>query len=312
MGLLWSATLRSVDRTLTQGPNPSCAELALPVRLLALAMSQLSGGQAAKAALATLLLSRFDIVLLDEPTNDLDFDGLERLEGFLDRRQGGLVVVSHDRAFLKRIVTSVGEIDPGTHGLTLYQGGWRSYLQSRATARRHASEAHLSYVAERERLASRARQQRQWAVAGVAKAVKGPKDNDKAQRDFRINRTEKQASKVRATERAIERLEEVDKPYEPWQLHLEIAAAPRSGDRVATLEAAVVRREPGASARSTWSSDGVTASGSWVETVQARRPSWRWSSGPCRSKREVASLARASCSASSARPGCGSLRPRCS
>jgi ATPase subunit of ABC transporter with duplicated ATPase domains len=86
-------------------------------------MSQLSGGQAARAALAALLLSRFDIVLLDEPTNDLDFDGLERLEDFLDRRGGGLVVVSHDRAFLERIVTSVGEIDPGSHRLTLYRGG---------------------------------------------------------------------------------------------------------------------------------------------------------------------------------------------
>ena len=85
-------------------------------------MSQLSGGQAARAALAALLLSRFDIVLLDEPTNDLDFDGLERLEDFLDRRGGGLVVVSHDRAFLERIVTSVGEIDAGSHRLTLLPG----------------------------------------------------------------------------------------------------------------------------------------------------------------------------------------------
>ena len=77
-----------------------CVYLALPPSLLALDMSQLSGGQAARAAVAALLLSRFDIVLLDEPTNDLDFDGLERLEDFLDGRGGGLVVVSHDRAFL--------------------------------------------------------------------------------------------------------------------------------------------------------------------------------------------------------------------
>ncbi|MGA2530640.1 MAG: ABC-F family ATP-binding cassette domain-containing protein [Acidimicrobiales bacterium] len=219
-----------------------CAELALPVRLLSLATSQLSRGQAAKAALGTLLLSRFDIVLLDEPTNDLDFEGLARLEGFLDRRPGGHVVVSHDRAFLEHVVTSIGEIDPGTHTMTLYQGSWRSYLESRATARRHAAEAYVSFVAERERLASRGRQQRQWAVTGIARAAKRPKDNDKVQRDFRTNRTEKQASKVHATERAIERLVEVDKPFEPWQLHLEIAAAPRSGARVATLEAAVVRR----------------------------------------------------------------------
>ena len=219
-----------------------CADLALPASLLRLDMSQLSGGQAARAALAALLLSRFDIVLLDEPTNDLDFDGLERLEGFLDRRGGGLVVVSHDRAFLERIVTSIGEIDAGSHRLTLYRGGWQAYLAARATAQRHAEEAHLVHSTERDRLLARARQQRQWAVTGAARAAKNPKDNDKMQRDFRVNRTEQQASKVRATERALERLGQVQKPFEPWLLHLEIAAAPRSGNVVARLERAVVRR----------------------------------------------------------------------
>ena len=219
-----------------------CADLALPASLLRLDMSHLSGGQAARAALAALLLSRFDIVLLDEPTKDLDFDGLERLEGFLDRRGGGLVVVSHDRAFLERIVTSIGEIDAGSHRLTLYRGGWQAYLAARATAQRHAEEAHLVHSTERDRLLARARQQRQWAVTGAARAAKNPKDNDKMQRDFRVNRTEQQASKVRATERALERLGQVQKPFEPWLLHLEIAAAPRSGNVVARLERAVVRR----------------------------------------------------------------------
>ncbi len=219
-----------------------CADLALPASLLSLTMSQLSGGQAAKASLGALLLSRFDIVLLDEPTNDLDFDGIERLEGYLDGRPGGLVVVSHDRVFLERIVTSVGEIDAGSHTFTMQRGGWRAYIEARATTKRHAEEAYLAYSAERERLVDRARRQRQWAVTGVAKSVKRPRDNDKAQRDSRTNRTEKQASKVRSSERALERLAEVDKPFEPWQLHLEIAAAPRNGDLVARLEGAVVRR----------------------------------------------------------------------
>ena len=84
--------------------------------------------------------------------------------------------------------------------------------------------------------------QRQWAVTGVSKATKSPRDNDKVQRDFRLNRTEKQASKVRSTERALDRLTEVEKPFETWQLHLEMAAAPRSGDIVARLEGALVRR----------------------------------------------------------------------
>jgi len=219
-----------------------CAGLDLAPSLLRLDMSHLSGGQLARAGLAALFLSRYEIVLLDEPTNDLDFDGLERLEGFLSMRGGGIAVVSHDRAFLERVVTSIGEIDADSRGMELFRGGWRAYLEASATARRHDEEAHNAYVVERDRLLARERQQRQWAVTGAAKASRNPRDNDKTQRDFRINRTEKQASKVRSTERALGRLAPVRKPFEPWRLHLELASAARSGDVVARLEHAVARR----------------------------------------------------------------------
>src|SRR6202020_411123 len=71
----------------------------------------LSGGQEARVALAAILLARFAITLLDEPTNDLDFDGLARLEEMVARRRGGMVIVSHDRAFLDGTVTDVLELD---------------------------------------------------------------------------------------------------------------------------------------------------------------------------------------------------------
>jgi ATPase subunit of ABC transporter with duplicated ATPase domains len=218
------------------------ADIGLGESLLDVPTTGLSGGQRAKAALASLLLSRFDILLLDEPTNDLDFDGLDRLEDFTGARQGGLVVVSHDRAFLERVVSSILEIDENSHRAALYAGGFSAYIDARATARRHAEERYDTYVATRERLTEREREQRQWAVQGVRQQKKRPRDNDKAQRDFRINRTEKQASKVRITERALERLETVEKPWEGWQLSLELKAAPRSGDVVARLEGAVVTR----------------------------------------------------------------------
>src|SRR5262249_41557395 len=195
-----------------------------------------------RVALAALLLARYDIFLLDEPTNDLDFDGLDRLEAFVTGLAGGAVIVSHDRAFLERTITQVVELDERSHQASYFDGGWTAYLDERDTARRHAEEAYANYRAKRDELESRARTQRQWAVQGVRKATKRPKDNDKAQRDFFLNRTEKQAAKVRITEKALDRLDVVDKPWEGWDLHLEIASAPRSGAVGGRLPDAVVRQ----------------------------------------------------------------------
>jgi ATPase subunit of ABC transporter with duplicated ATPase domains len=217
-------------------------ELGLPEGALGLSMAALSGGQAARVALAAILLSRFDILLLDEPTNDLDFDGLARLEQFVSGYRGGLVVVSHDREFLDRAITSVLELDEHEHTARLYRGGWSSYLEERATARRHAEERFANYQTERKTLLERARREREWATQGVAREKRSPRDNDKAQRDFHMNRTEKLASRARRTDNAIARLENVQKPWEGWELRFTISEAPRSGAVVVRLEHAVVER----------------------------------------------------------------------
>jgi ATPase subunit of ABC transporter with duplicated ATPase domains len=219
-----------------------CEDLGLPADRLAVELGALSGGQGARAALAAILLSRFDVLLLDEPTNDLDFAGLSQLERFLSNLDGALVVVSHDRAFLEATVDRVLELDEHTRKSTEYGGGWLGYLEAKATARRHAEEAFDQYQAQRSGLVDRARTQRQWAVQGVRSAKKNAPDHDKLQRNFRVNRTEKQAAKVRITEKALERLEVAEKPWEGWDLHLELAPSSRSGDVVARLVDAVVER----------------------------------------------------------------------
>ena len=219
-----------------------CADLGLAADRLAVEVGQLSGGQVARGALAAILLTRVDLLLLDEPTNDLDFAGLDRLERFLAERAGGLVVVSHDRAFLANTVERVLELDEHRRTATEFGGGWLGYLEAKAVARRHAEEAHAGYRTEADRLAARAGVQRQWSANGVRKAKKHPPDNDKALRGFRVDRTEKQAAKVRTTERAIERLQVVDKPWEGWDLHMELVPSARSGDVVARLTGAVVER----------------------------------------------------------------------
>ncbi|MBM9618086.1 ABC-F family ATP-binding cassette domain-containing protein [Streptomyces zhihengii] len=205
-------------------------------------MTALSGGQAARAGLASLLLSRYDVFLLDEPTNDLDLDGLERLESFVRGLRAGTVVVSHDREFLTRTVTKVLELDLAQQEITLYGGGYTAYLEERETARRHAREEYEEYADKRAALEGRAQMQRSWMDKGVKNARRKATDNDKIGRKFRSEASEKQAAKARQTQRMIERLDTVDEPRKEWELRMEIATAPRSGSVVATLREAEAAR----------------------------------------------------------------------
>lgn len=205
-------------------------------------MTGLSGGQAARVGLAALLLSRFDIALLDEPTNDLDLDGLERLEDFVRGLRGGVVLVSHDREFLARSVTRVLELDLAQNTHRVYGGGYDAYLEERATLRRQAREKYEEYAETKADLVSRARTQREWSSQGVRNAMKKSPDNDKIRRKAATESSEKQAQKVRQMESRIARLDEVEEPRKEWQLEFTIGSAPRSSSVVSTLSGAVFRQ----------------------------------------------------------------------
>ncbi len=221
-------------------------QLGLPDDLLGRGASALSGGQKARLALAAVLLAQPDILLLDEPTNDLDDDGLARLEAHVRRTPAGVVVVSHDRAFLAATVDRIVEIDEFTRRVSEYRGGWDAYVAERLAARRRAVEAREGYETERSRLVDAARRQREWARAGAQRAA-NPRyapDNDKNIRAGRIEGAQRLAAGAARTGRAIERLD-ADAPEvvrEPWQLRLTIAEAPRSGDVVVELRDAVISR----------------------------------------------------------------------
>ncbi|CAM3248826.1 ABC-F family ATP-binding cassette domain-containing protein [Mycobacterium frederiksbergense] len=205
-------------------------------------MTALSGGQAARVGLAALLLSRFDIVLLDEPTNDLDLDGLARLERFVGELRGGVVLVSHDREFLARSVSRVLELDLAQNTTTVFGGGYDSYLQERAVNRRHKREQYEEFADKKADLVARARTQREWSSQGVRNAMRKAPDNDKNRRRAQTESSEKQAQKVRQMESRIARLEEVEEPRKEWTLQFTIGSAPRSSSVVATLDNAVVRQ----------------------------------------------------------------------
>ncbi len=211
-----------------------CADLGLSVPLEQ-ETATLSGGEAARAGLAAILLSRFDVLLLDEPTNDLDFDGLDRLERFLDAYEGGLAVVSHDRAFLDRTVTRIAEIDPWTAAVTEFAGGWSDYAEQRDEARR-AAWASFEQAQHRRReltdLLTRRRTEARSLGAGLGDKTGG--------QDRRA--TNALRGKVRQAEKLLERNELPDKPFQPWELRLALRSGSRLGDLVLRLDGAVARR----------------------------------------------------------------------
>ncbi len=218
-----------------------CNDLGLADRLLDQVTATLSGGEAARASLASVLLSRFDVVLLDEPTNDLDMDGLARLEEWVLNLESPALIVSHDRTFLQNTITDVLEIEEHARTGAWFSGGWDSFLTERERARQHQYERYNDYVDKKQDLLGRAQQQREWASQGSAKVRKSG-ENDKHVRNWKIAQTEQLAGKAARTQKAVERLEVHEKPFEGWELRLDIPRAERSGDLVADARKATVER----------------------------------------------------------------------
>ena len=203
-----------------------CTQLGIGVPLDA-ELPTLSGGEAARVSLASLLLSRFDVLCLDEPTNDLDFDGLDRLERFVDGFAGPIVLVSHDRAFLDRTVTRIVAFEAETRRMTEFTGTYAEFEAERERLLGRQEAAYADFVDERSRFET---------LLGVRR--------EQARHGVHIGQRETQAlkSKVAQAKRRLERLDEVDKPWRPWRLELSLSPAARSGDLVARLSGAVVER----------------------------------------------------------------------
>ncbi|HEX5118013.1 MAG TPA: ABC-F family ATP-binding cassette domain-containing protein [Pseudonocardiaceae bacterium] len=205
----------------------------------------LSGGQVARLALAAIILARFDVILLDEPTNDLDIDGLNRLEDHLRHRRGGSVLISHDREFLRLTSTDVLQLDPHSRTATRYGGGYDAYLTELERDRMRAEQDYAAYAAKRGALVERAREQKEWGRAGASRATNAAaraKEPDKNIRYFRQQGAQQTAAKGAATLRDLERLPVVEQPRKEWQLQLRFGAQTRGSDLVATLSGVVVRR----------------------------------------------------------------------
>ncbi|HEY6397798.1 MAG TPA: ATP-binding cassette domain-containing protein [Solirubrobacteraceae bacterium] len=184
-----------------------------------------SGGETARAKLAEIIESGAEILLLDEPTNNLDAAGLELLGGFVGRHRGGIVVVSHDRAFLEGM-TRIVEVEADTRRVHTFTGGWSEFEAERRRRRDRQATTHRRYAAERGRIEEQGRRMRQWEERGYGQGRKKKKGKDVA----------------KAFEKKLSRIETVEKPWSPWRLELQLGSRQRGGDVVARLEEAVVER----------------------------------------------------------------------
>jgi ATP-binding cassette subfamily F protein 3 len=170
------------------------------------ALSEFSGGWRMRAMLARLLLQRPSLLLLDEPTNHLDIESLEWLESFLGDYDGTVVLVSHDRYFLNRMVTSIAELAPS--GLTVYSGDYDDYLVQRQ-ARRELLEAQARNQAKR--------------IAEIERFIER----------FRYQATK--ARQVQSRVKMLERIDRIEVERDARVMRFSFPQPPRTGRRVATL-----------------------------------------------------------------------------
>ena len=167
----------------------------------------LSGGWKMRVAMARTLLGSPDVLLMDEPTNHLDIESIIWLESYLRAFQGALLMTSHDRDFMNRVVTKVAEIDEGE--ITVYSGDYDFYERERA-------------IREANREAAYARQQ-----AMLAK-----------ERRFieRFSAHAAKAAQVQSRVKALDKIEKIELPKKRRVVRFDFRTPPRSGDLVATIE----------------------------------------------------------------------------
>lgn len=168
-------------------------------------VKELSGGEKIKVLLTILLLSNPDIMLLDEPTNNLDIDGITYLENYLVKLNKKMIIVSHDEEFLNNISNKIFELNQGK--LTEYKMPYYEYLDYKEKEYKRNLEKYNSINEKREELKSRIKEAEKWSNKGVNKKKK---DNDKIAANFAKEQTKKTSGNISKLKRELEKEENID------------------------------------------------------------------------------------------------------
>jgi ATP-binding cassette subfamily F protein 3 len=225
--------LRLLERFDAAGGWPALAALEEVLRGLGIAylrpdqpVSQLSGGERTKLGLARLLAWPGRFLLLDEPSNHLDLDGVTWLQAFLTKFAGGVLLISHDRALVDAVVDAVVELDPRTRGARRYAGGYSDLIEER----RREREKQLGAYRDQQQLVQRVEEDIRRVKQRAAHF------DSLSQNDFWRGRGKNVARIAKVRERKLERLlaseERLEKPAQAWTLKPDIGQAARGGDLV--------------------------------------------------------------------------------
>ncbi len=195
-------------------------EVGLTTEALEKKVSDLSGGQQTKLALASILVAKYDVFLLDEPTNNLDIAGIEILEKFIASASAGFLIISHDRRFLKETMNKIVELREAAGGMGFFGGGFADWRIAEERERAAQARAHREAEHDRRKL-EEAMQKKMAQSVRTDRAEKGSRDNDKMATDKKNESASKSLAKAsKALETRLDRLETIDRPDDEVDLKL--------------------------------------------------------------------------------------------